>query len=129
MSCRRNQALVIVWVGQWTLIVDEVVCVQASRNGLENAGHLFEVEKLREIATGACVRKVERSLSYAEIVFDEAQDGAEIHSIVVDICHRSVGGDDHEWDAKAILEVALSAGQESGRLVIVPGSPIVPRND
>ena len=95
----------------------------------KDAGTWLEIEKLREIASGARIRKVERTLRDAEILLDEPQDGAKVHAIIVHISHRRIGGDDDKGDAETILIVALSPGQEGGRFVIVPASPIVPGNE
>ncbi len=107
----------------------EVVCVERCRNWLKWPRGLVEFEEERQVSSRAGIGKVEGAFDDAEILFDEAQDSAEVQPVVVHVSRWGVSRDDDKRNPKAILVVALDSRQDSRRFVIVPAAPIVPCND
>src|SRR5580700_9524244 len=62
---------VVVRVCRGCFVMDEEVCVQAARDGLEHARHLFEIEKFGEIAGSARIGEVERTLGDSVVLLEE----------------------------------------------------------
>ena len=91
-----------------TLVIDEELGALGSTDHVEGARRLLQVEKAREIVGRTCIRKVERTFLYAEIVLYESQNAAEVEAIVVHVTDRGVGGNDYQRSAKPVLVVALT---------------------
>jgi hypothetical protein len=82
--------LIIIRIGRRSLVPHKEVSIEQSRNGLKGARRLVEVKKLCQVILCTSISKVERSFSQVEVVFDEAQDAAEIHPVVVHITRRRI---------------------------------------
>ena len=61
---------------------------------LECSGRLIPLKKAGEIVCRPCVRKVERTLLYAEIMLDKPENTAEVVPGVVNVAERSIRRDD-----------------------------------
>ena len=61
---------------------------------LEYSGRSLMLKKAGEISCRPCIRKVERTLRYAEIMLDEPENAAEVVPGVVYVAERGIGRDD-----------------------------------
>jgi len=119
---------VVIGINGRTRVIDEITGVERCLDCLERARSLREVEEFRQVRAGARVREIQRSLLDSVVLFNKAQDTAEIKMVVVDVARFCVGGNDDERNAEAILIIAEWLRQNRWRLMVVPAAPIVPSN-
>src|SRR6516225_3417487 len=107
-------------------VVNEIVGVERSSDGLKRPWRLLQVEEQAQIGLDTGIGEIECTLGDAEVMLDEAKDAAKIQTIVVNVRRRRVSRDDNQRNAESVLIVSLYPRYNLRRFVIVPASPVVP---
>src|SRR5260370_41021336 len=121
--------LIIVRRFRWPFVLQEKACVQWRRDLLERTRLLIKVEKGPQITVGAGIGKAQRAFADVENALDKFQDAAKVAwPDVIDVTLRGISGDDDQGHAKTVLIITFIAGEDGRLLVVVPASPVIPRN-
>src|SRR5262245_49796543 len=118
--------LVIVRIGRYCFVIQEIGCILGCTHTLELPGWLVQIEEICQIRRSTVIGKGELTFWNPEVMLDETQYAAEVMPEIVDITCRCVGGDDNQRNAESILVVALAQRPNGWWLVIVPAAPIIP---
>jgi hypothetical protein len=121
-----RDTLLIVRVGGGPLVMEEEACVPRGADALVSPWLVVELKEPGQIVPGALIRKMQRTLVNAEVVFDKPKNAAEVVVTVIDITARRMGGNDNQRNTKAVLVISLWLLQDRWQLMVVPASPVIP---